>query len=115
MRDDPMLGMGDKLFLEEHRVEKKLERDATEVKVGPKVPGAVHLSRRVDYLISVLTGKDQAEDKEAPATAVTTTTTIAPAAAAASKESEKYPLTLNCLNLLNWAVLFRMLTLTLNH
>ncbi|ANB14120.1 chromatin-remodeling ATPase CHD1 [Sugiyamaella lignohabitans] len=130
IRDDPTLGMQDKMFLEEHRVEKKLERQAalaikqestpagsprvgspqvegnttttdnstvnaetnstnpsagstttttsnttdantsntpagsavapagTPVpaveKVGPKVPGAVHLARRVDYLISVL-------------------------------------------------------------
>lgn len=53
IRDDPVLGMGDKMFLEEHRVEKKQQREGEE-KVGPKMPGSVHLGRRVDYLISVL-------------------------------------------------------------
>lgn len=54
IRDDPLLGMGDKMFLEEHRVEKKQQRDATEGKAAPKMPGSVHLGRRIDYLISVL-------------------------------------------------------------
>lgn len=53
IRDDPMLGMGDKMFLEEHRVEKKQQREGDE-KAGPKMPGSVHLGRRVDYLITVL-------------------------------------------------------------
>jgi chromodomain-helicase-DNA-binding protein 1 len=55
IRDDPELNMHDKLFLEEHRVDKKEERKA----VGgddknAKSPGAVHLVRRSDYLLSVL-------------------------------------------------------------
>lgn len=75
IRDDPLLGMGDKMFLEEHRVEKKQEResnDSTEKgniensststqKSGPKMPGSVHLVRRIDYLISVLKDEDNTE------------------------------------------------------
>lgn len=53
IRDDPTLGMGDKMFLEEHRVEKKQQREGVE-KATPKMPGSVHLGRRVDYLITVL-------------------------------------------------------------
>ncbi|KAG5361002.1 Chromo domain-containing protein 1 [Yarrowia sp. B02] len=53
IRDDPRLKFGDKFYLEEHRVDKKEAREKT----GAKVPGAVHLGRRVDYLISVLKGE----------------------------------------------------------
>ena len=56
IRDDPDLGLGDKFFLEEHRVEKKEERSKGEEK-GVKSPGAVHLVRRADYLLSVLKEK----------------------------------------------------------
>lgn len=55
IRDDPDLGLGDRFFLEEHRVEKKEERTKGEEKV--KSPGAVHLVRRADYLLSVLKEK----------------------------------------------------------
>ena len=51
IRDDPDLGLDDKLFLEEHRVDKKDARAGGEV---AKSPGAVHLVRRADYLLSVL-------------------------------------------------------------
>ncbi|KAK7952062.1 chromodomain helicase [Apiospora aurea] len=54
IRDDRELGMQDKFFLEEHRIEKKQEREHTEVKAA-KAPGAVHLVRRSEYLLSVLT------------------------------------------------------------
>lgn len=57
IRDDPMLGMSNKMFLEENRVEKKQARGATaaeDKKVLPKMPGSVHLGRRVDYLVTVL-------------------------------------------------------------
>ncbi|KAF5098308.1 hypothetical protein D0Z03_001239 [Geotrichum reessii] len=54
IRDDPILGMGDKMFLEEHRVEKKQQREEGDKSAGPKMPGSVHLCRRVDYLVSVL-------------------------------------------------------------
>lgn len=56
IRDDPVLEMGNKFFLEEHRIGKKEERD----KVGDKkmkAPGAVHLTRRAEYLFSVLEAK----------------------------------------------------------
>jgi chromodomain-helicase-DNA-binding protein 1 len=56
IRDDSDLGLSDKLFLEEHRVDKKAERERQEGK-NAKSPGAVHLVRRADYLISVLKGK----------------------------------------------------------
>jgi chromodomain-helicase-DNA-binding protein 1 len=54
IRDDRDLGLYDKFFLEEHRIEKKQEREHTEHK-GAKAPGAVHLVRRAEYLLSVLT------------------------------------------------------------
>lgn len=53
IRDDPTLGLSEKFFLEEHRIEKKEER-VKEEKSGPKMPGPVHLGRRVEYLISLL-------------------------------------------------------------
>ncbi|KAI0388031.1 P-loop containing nucleoside triphosphate hydrolase protein [Hypomontagnella monticulosa] len=54
IRDDRELGMQDKFFLEEHRIEKKQERENADNK-GAKAPGAVHLVRRAEYLLSVLT------------------------------------------------------------
>lgn len=56
IRDDEELGLGDKFFLEEHRVEKKEERSKVAEK-AVKSPGAVHLVRRADYLLSVLKEK----------------------------------------------------------
>jgi chromodomain-helicase-DNA-binding protein 1 len=56
IRDDLELGMSDKLFLEEHRVDKKEERSKGEDK-NAKSPGAVHLVRRANYLLSVLKDK----------------------------------------------------------
>ncbi|KAI0177130.1 SNF2 super family protein [Pestalotiopsis sp. NC0098] len=60
IRDDKELGMSDKFFLEEHRVEKKAEREQADggegaAKGAAKAPGAVHLVRRSEYLLSVLT------------------------------------------------------------
>ena len=59
IRDDPDLNMGDKFFLEEHRVDKKAEREGKQDKHA-KSPGAVHLVRRANYLIQVL--KDKTSD-----------------------------------------------------
>lgn len=56
IRDDADLALGDKFFLEEHRVEKKEERNKGDEK-SVKSPGAVHLVRRADYLLSVLKDK----------------------------------------------------------
>lgn len=56
IRDDPDLGLGDKFFLEEHRVERKTERLNADDKTT-KSPGAVHLVRRADYLLSILRDK----------------------------------------------------------
>lgn len=55
IRDDPDLALSDKFFLEEHRVDKKSERQNGEKTT--KSPGAVHLVRRADYLLSVLKDK----------------------------------------------------------
>jgi len=56
IRDDAELQMRDKFFLEEHRVEKKEERKKGDDK-SIQSPGAVHLVRRADYLLSVLLAK----------------------------------------------------------
>ncbi|CUM63072.1 uncharacterized protein PRCAT00000637001 [Priceomyces carsonii] len=52
IRDDPLLGLQNKLFLESTGKESK------EDKASKKVPGSVHLGRRVDYLFSLLKGDD---------------------------------------------------------
>lgn len=58
IRDDPELGLQDKLFLEEHRVANKEDRTkGGDEKVLPRSPGAVHLVRRANYLLSVLKDK----------------------------------------------------------
>lgn len=66
IRDDLDLEMEEKFFLEEHRVDKKAEREAAEGSHA-KSPGAVHLVRRADYLLSVLKAKygDDAQAKKA--------------------------------------------------
>ena len=66
IRDDPELDMQEKFFLEEHRVDKKEERKKTEEK-NIQSPGAVHLVRRSEYLLSVLLAKysDDAAAKKA--------------------------------------------------
>lgn len=64
IRDDLDLALGDKFFLEEHRVDKKNERMNAPDK-STKSPGAVHLVRRADYLLSVL--KDKISNGTSPA------------------------------------------------
>jgi chromodomain-helicase-DNA-binding protein 1 len=66
IRDDPELELSGKLFLEEHRVDKKEERNRGTEAVA-KSPGAVHLVRRADYLLSVLKARytDDEEVKRA--------------------------------------------------
>ena len=56
IRDDAELDMADKFFLEEHRVEKKEERKKGDERTIQS-PGAVHLVRRSEYLLSVLLAK----------------------------------------------------------
>ncbi|KAL8738090.1 MAG: hypothetical protein Q9181_001076 [Wetmoreana brouardii] len=53
IRDDPDLGLADKIFLEEQRVEKKEQRKSGEQQTN-RTPQAVHLVRRMSYLFSVL-------------------------------------------------------------
>jgi chromodomain-helicase-DNA-binding protein 1 len=56
IRDDADLGLQDKFYLEEHRVDKKEERNKGDEK-NAKSPGAVHLVRRANYLLTVLKDK----------------------------------------------------------
>ncbi|KAF2002774.1 hypothetical protein P154DRAFT_544173 [Amniculicola lignicola CBS 123094] len=56
IRDDLELGLNDKFYLEEHQVAKKEERTKAEEK-NAKSPGAVHLVRRANYLLTVLKDK----------------------------------------------------------
>lgn len=67
IRDDPVLGLGNKLYLNNETVKKESKNDKGEMKVKEikKVPNAVHLGRRADYLITLLKGE---EDEDAPAT-----------------------------------------------
>lgn len=66
IRDDKDLDMAERFFLEEHRVDKKEERKKAEAK-NIQSPGAVHLVRRSEYLLSVLMAKysDDATYKKA--------------------------------------------------
>lgn len=58
IRDDAELGLGERFYLEEHRVGAKEERSkAGDEKTIAKSPGAVHLVRRANYLLSVLKDK----------------------------------------------------------
>lgn len=58
IRDDPDLGLTEKFYLEEHRVGAKEARNtAGDEPKQAKSPGAVHLVRRANYLISVLKDK----------------------------------------------------------
>jgi chromodomain-helicase-DNA-binding protein 1 len=54
IKADPELGMEDKFFLEENRAENKKQRAEEK---NTKSPGAVHLVRRANYLLSVLRDK----------------------------------------------------------
>jgi chromodomain-helicase-DNA-binding protein 1 len=56
IRNDTELGLTDKFYLEEHRVDKKEERNKADEK-NAKSPGAVHLVRRANYLLTVLKDK----------------------------------------------------------
>ncbi len=53
IRDDPDLQLSEKFFLDENRVDRKEGRTKEETTVS-KVPGAVHLVRRADYLIGFI-------------------------------------------------------------
>lgn len=66
IRDDKELDMTEKFFLEEHRVDKKEERKKGDAR-SIQSPGAVHLVRRAEYLLSVLMAKysDDATYKKA--------------------------------------------------
>lgn len=69
IRDDPDLGLGDKIFLEEQRVEKKEQRKKGGEQTT-KTPQAVHLVRRMGYLLSVLQDKMSSNQNPAARRAV---------------------------------------------
>ena len=56
IRDDSTLGMGEKFFLDEHQVAQKQEREKADDQDEKSIrsPGAVHLVRRAEYLLSCL-------------------------------------------------------------
>ncbi|EGW34939.1 transcriptional regulator [Spathaspora passalidarum NRRL Y-27907] len=60
IRDDPVLGLQNKIFLENapNSKEKPAEGEEANSKASKKVPGAVHLGRRVDYLFTLLGDED---------------------------------------------------------
>ena len=91
IRDDTDLGLTDKFYLEEHRVEKKEERRIGEEK-NAKSPGAVHLVRRADYLLQVLRAETSNGADRAAAKALENhhrNTKKAKAAAAAAAAAER--------------------------
>jgi len=51
IRDDPELGLTDKVFLDENKPEKKSAKSEGATK---DIPGSIHLNRRTDYLFTVL-------------------------------------------------------------
>ena len=57
IRNDVELGLQDKMYLEEHRVGNKEERTKGGEEKAARSPGAVHLVRRANYLLSVLKDK----------------------------------------------------------
>ena len=73
IRDDPILGLQNKLFLDAPVVKATKEAGSTALKddkTSKKVPGAVHLGRRVDYLFSLLKGEEGAPIRSAPSNGI---------------------------------------------
>ncbi|GMM38515.1 chromatin-remodeling ATPase [Saccharomycopsis crataegensis] len=69
IRDDPLLGLGNKMFLNNETMKKETanSKGETQVKEIKKVPNSVHLSRRADYLIVLLRGDDGDDNESTPA------------------------------------------------
>ncbi|ODV80341.1 uncharacterized protein CANTADRAFT_25950 [Suhomyces tanzawaensis NRRL Y-17324] len=65
IRDDPVLGLQNKLFLEG-----ATGKETKEEKANKKVPGSVHLGRRVDYLFTLLNGQDDSPGSASSTTSV---------------------------------------------
>lgn len=61
IRDDPVLGLQNKLFLESAN-----SKESKDDKSSKRVPGAVHLGRRVDYLFTLLKDEDETPNGNAP-------------------------------------------------
>ena len=60
IRDDPLLGLQNKLFLENPAAGKDATANQDGKESVKKVPGSVHLGRRVDYLFTLL--RDEESD-----------------------------------------------------
>lgn len=78
IRDDPLLGFQNKFYLEgtgkaDKKEVKPEPKENGSRKAAKKVPGAVHLGRRVDYLITLLRGEDEGSVSSAPAASTTST------------------------------------------
>ena len=58
IRDDPLLGLQNKLFLENPAAGKDATANQDGKESVKKVPGSVHLGRRVDYLFTLLEMKN---------------------------------------------------------
>lgn len=59
IRDDPLLGLQNKLFLESPPKASEKPQEKESKSSTKKVPGAVHLNRRVDYLFTLLRGEEE--------------------------------------------------------
>ncbi|KAI5966258.1 hrp3 [Candida pseudojiufengensis] len=69
IRDDPLLGLQNKLYLENTPSSKESKEDKASKDATKKVPGAVHLGRRMDYLFNLI--RDDGDSAPEP---ITTTT-----------------------------------------
>ncbi|EGV60291.1 hypothetical protein CANTEDRAFT_127398 [Yamadazyma tenuis ATCC 10573] len=68
IRDDPLLGLQNKLFLDKEKIEKiekSKDENGNEIEkkvMVSRVPGSVHLGRRIDYLFSLLYNTNESKD-----------------------------------------------------
>lgn len=65
IRDHTVLGLQNKIFLESTAKPEKDDKANGDSKGNKKVPGAVHLGRRVDYLFTILKEEDEANGSAA--------------------------------------------------
>ncbi|CCD27047.1 uncharacterized protein NDAI_0J01550 [Naumovozyma dairenensis CBS 421] len=88
IRDDPFLGLTNKIFLND--VQSKRTKKSSPKNTGKKVPSSIHLGRRVEYLITFL--KDESKPNSltsSPTPTPTTTLTIRKPPSSASHRSNR--------------------------
>lgn len=90
IRDDPVLGLQNKIFLEggEKDTKDKDDKDKADKK-DKRVPGAVHLGRRVDYLFSLIKGEEEPAKKRTKKAPVKVKKEVKKAAKPAKKEKKE--------------------------